>query len=321
MFRIGDPGALTQLAAIVLLLMQGVQGSGNVDYEGMASYVVRAAFVGSERDALTGRIAFAAPSPDGTNMDIYVMNADGSGRTRLTTSLGEDYDMDWSPDGTQIVFRSDRDGYDALYIMDADGTNEREFMPDLSEQKRSPAWSPDGTQIAFAAYVPDSPTAQNIHIADVDGGNRRQLTQFRFPSFAEYPSWSPDGQRLAFLAADLGIKQVYVIDADGTNQVQLTQGGLDNDYPDWSPDGTRIAFKSERDGNREIYVMNADGTEQTNLTNSPQTEDTYPEWSPDGTRILYMSDADGNTRMYVINTDGTGRTWLADGIMPAWNGD
>lgn len=269
-------------------------------------------------DTASGRIAYAALNPDQTNLDIYVIDADGSNKIQLTDSPGDDFDMDWSPDGTQIIFRSTRDGYDGLYLMNADGSNQRPFLENPQEQKRSPAWSPDGKQIAFAAYVPDTEMPQNIHIADVNGEDRRQLTQFAFPDFAEYPSWSPDGTQLVFLAATPSIKQVFKINVDGTHQTQLTQGAWDNDYPIWSPDGNGIVFKSERDGDREIYMMNVDGSEQINLTNSPDTEDTFPGWSPDGTQIIYSSDGEKQSGLFIMNVDGSNKIWLVEGIMPVW---
>lgn len=272
------------------------------------------------QNEMTGKIAFATWSGDETQLDIYVIHADGSGKVQLTDSPGNDYDMDWSPDGTQIIFRSDRNGFDQLILMDADGDNERVFLDSPNEQMRSPDWSSDGEWIAFAAYIPDADFPQNIHLVRADGTDRRQLTQFENPSFAEYPDWSPNGSQIAFLAATPSIKQVFVIGADGTGQTQLTEGSTDNDYPAWSPDGEQIVFKSERDGDREIYLMNADGTGQVNLTNSPDTEDTYPAWSPDGKQIVYFSDRPDQMGLFVMSVDGSAQTWIVEGLMPAWNG-
>ena len=99
------------------------------------------------------------------------------------------------------------------------------------------------------------------------------------------PAWSPDGNRIAFASERDGNWEVYVMNADGTNIINLTKHPAKDGRPDWSPDGNRIAFSSDRDRkddddkNVEIYVMNADGTNPINLTNHPAI-DSSPAWEP-----------------------------------------
>ncbi|MBU7016414.1 MAG: PD40 domain-containing protein, partial [Theionarchaea archaeon] len=92
-----------------------------------------------------------------------------------------------------------------------------------------------------------------------------------------YPEWSPDGKKIAFCSEKSGNWEIYVIDADGSNQVNLTNNPAHDMDPTWSPDGQKIAFDSDRDGNKEIYVMNADGSSAVNLTNNPAS-DRDPDW-------------------------------------------
>ncbi len=80
--------------------------------------------------------------------------------------------------------------------------------------------------------------------------------------------------------------EIYVMDANGGNQRNLTNNPTDDRNPSWSPDGKRIAFTSDRDGNSEIYVMDADGGNQRNLTNNDRSDED-PSWSPDGKRITF----------------------------------
>jgi hypothetical protein len=114
------------------------------------------------------------------------------------------------------------------------------------------------------------------------------------------------------------------MNADGSDQIRLTNNSA-NDYTSaWSPDGTEIAFSSDRDGNYEIYVMNADGSDQIRLTNN-SANDRFPAWSPDGTEIAFSSDRDGDFEIYVMNADGSDQIRLtnnsANDDYPAWSPD
>lgn len=139
------------------------------------------------------------------------------------------------------------------------------------------------------------------------------------------PAISPDGSKIAFTSTRDGNYEIYVMNADGTGQVRLTNNPAADHYPAWSPDGTKIAFHSYRDGNAEVYVMNADGTDQTNLSNNP-ADDGGPTWSPDGTKIAFGSNRNGRSDIYVMNPDGTDQTNLTnspgvDDDYPAWSHD
>ena len=103
------------------------------------------------------------------------------------------------------------------------------------------------------------------------------------------PSWSPDGRRIAFASSRDGDSEIYVMNADGTGELNLTNNVSLDKNPSWSPNGGKIAFASDRDGDLEIYLMNVDGTEQENLTRSPGAEDDLPTWSPNSEGIAYAS--------------------------------
>ncbi len=124
-------------------------------------------------------------------------------------------------------------------------------------------------------------------------------------------AWSPDGSLIAFNTRRDGNSEVYVMDADGSNQTRLTNNPAHDAGPVWSPDGSRIAFIRFRDGNEEIYSMNADGSGQTRLTDK-QALDRSPAWSPDGKLIAFNSNRDGDLEIYVMSTDGSGQTRLTN---------
>jgi len=135
---------------------------------------------------------------------------------------------------------------------------------------------------------------------------------------------TPGSGQIAFGSARDGNPEIYVMNANGSGQVNLTNNPADDYGAAWSPDGSRIAFHSGRDGNLELYVMNADGPGQVNLTNNPGY-DVSPVWSPDGSKIAFSSTRDGNPEIYVMNADGSGQVNLtnnpADDYGTAWSPD
>lgn len=103
------------------------------------------------------------------------------------------------------------------------------------------------------------------------------LTQLTTDGNNGAPAWSPDGSRIAFVSVRDGNTEIYVMNANGTNQVRLTSNSASEGSPRWSPDGRAIVFVGKRDGNTEVYVMNADGTGQANVTNHSSI-DVDPAW-------------------------------------------
>jgi Tol biopolymer transport system component len=140
-----------------------------------------------------------------------------------------------------------------------------------------------------------------------DGSGQTNLSNA--PGADVHPAWSRDGARIAFHSdrSPAGDVEVYVMDADGANPVNLTNSPESFDgRPAWSPDGTRIAFGSSRDADDfEIYVMNADGSSPTRITASADF-DSYPEWSPDGAYLAFRSDRTGNIEVFVMQANGAG---------------
>ncbi len=286
------------------------------------------------------RIAFAStrddPDPDDDNYiyNIYVMNADGSGQTRLTDNPARDSSPRWSPNGRRIAFVSTRDDPDPeddnhiynIYVMNADGSGQTR-LTDNPAADRGPRWSPNGRRIAFASTRDGN---YEIYVMNANGSGQTRLTDNS--ALDLHPRWSPDGRRIAFASTRDGNYEIYVMNANGSVQTRLTDNPAADRDPRWSPDGRRIAFASTRDDpdpdddNRiyNIYVMNADGSGQTRLTYNSAL-DLDPRWSSDGRRIAFASTRDGNYETYVMNADGSGQTRLtynsAFDLSPSWSPD
>ena len=168
---------------------------------------------------------------------IYVADPDGANSKKLIDCLALDpgcldtQRMDWSPDGTEIVFDIDKSGGCQIWVMDADGGNPRM----IQDHGFNPAWSPDGEKIAFSSKR-DSwkwNWAGDIYVMNADGSNVKILTDIG-PSDDDFPAWSPDGTRIAFSSKRSGNYEIYIMDADGSNVQQLTNTPTDEFLPDWT---------------------------------------------------------------------------------------
>jgi Tol biopolymer transport system component len=226
-------------------------------------------------------------SPDGRHIvfmrgqNVMVMDPDGSNQVNLTSDpwtgrspvytlneeqmLGAELYPAWLPDSTQVVFLSVRDRSFQFYVVNVDGSQ----LSILDSGLPSREVAPD--EMVYLIH-----TGLDLYFLNTSDGPANSMDDTG-RALGELPAWSPDGTRIAFQSDRDGDMEIYVVSADRSEIVQLTDNEAEDLYPTWSPDGTRIAFTSNCDGNLEIYVMNADGTEQTRMTDNHAT-DYLPSW-------------------------------------------
>ena len=224
-----------------------------------------------------------------------------------------------------LSFISAHEGTADLYLIDITGQNLRKLDTNKAKKGGEHAWSPNGR---FLAYVSSEIGRTVIDIIDLWSKESRRLIDH--PSLNHSPVWSPNGKWIGFVSDRNGDRQIYRINADGSNLKQLTKKG-DNTNPAWSPDSQWIAFNSYRGpehgaGNFLLYVMTADGGRLRKLGKSALAGCT---WSPNGKQIAYatMSLENEIRNILVIDIDGNNlrrltrlgaREWAS---YPAWSPD
>ena len=249
---------------------------------------------------------------------------------------------------TKIVFISNRDGNDELYMMDYDGHNQ-ERLTYNQIQDYMPAWSADRQSIAYTAYengkaklyllfpyqakrklVWDKGTSfgpnfspdgkwlafcstedesnSEIYMANGEGDNVKRLTFNKAIDTA--PSWAPTSRELAFTSDRSGSPQIYIMDREGSNVRRRSFGGTYHDGPAWSPTGDRIIYVSRVEAVFDLYVLNLRTDQIVKLTEGYARNES-PAWSPDGRHIVFSSNrVTGTVQLYAIDYDGQNRRQL-----------
>jgi TolB protein len=240
----------------------------------------------------------------------------------------------------EIAYSSETSGNPEIFLTNINGSS-RMRLTTYSERDGYPSWAPDGKKIAFYAY--HGKETWSIYTMKSDGSGRKRLT-YADNVWDNSPVWSPDGNRIAFAREYRDTMEIWLMNADGSNQtrintisgggpcftrdgrilfhtpygdseiciadingnniIQLTDNNAEDWHPEISPDNNRILFMSDRDGNYEIYCTDIDGKNETRLTNN-ESGDWEPCWSPDGRKVLFTSDRDGDFDIYIMNIDGS----------------
>jgi len=288
-------------------------------------------------DAVTNGI-IAYPWKDATGaQQIFTINANGTGQRQIT--FGNHNGLPWwSPTGTQlagtVLFYDPSCACNRLGIavMNSDGSSWHPIAVDAV----MPSWSSTG-KIAFTANRDG--TGGNIWVMNSDGSNQQQITTHAAGTDYTFAGWSPDGTRLVSVvsapdATGAVHDQLWTMNADGSNQIQITFPGLTNldcsgnpinaaydaTGRSWSINGTIVFWSGVRGTYGQVWVANSDGSNRNQLTcSSAPINNDDPMWAPDATQMTFSTNRNGPAEMWIMNADGSNQhrvTSLAVGPFP-----
>lgn len=270
----------------------------------------------------------------GNKEELFLLEPDGSKMERLTYSTKENTKNTfprWSPDGNKIIYTTDQDGNNDIYVIDVK-TKETKNLTNHPSQDRESTWSYDGKKIAFSSNRDGD---YEIFIMNNDGTGMYQLTynskeEIKIdPDFAylvpeerndlwddTHPVWSPKKNQIVYSSSCLGLPDNYYEKFTGTQPERSLTTPLGN---------LKIPVPTKKGKDTDLMIINTDRTGYGNLTKQPDVE-TEPAWSPDGKKIAFSSSRRGNWQIFVMNSDGSGLYQLtkrdtANDRYPTWSPD
>jgi len=221
-------------------------------------------------------IAFDGVPNSDSKRDVYLVTVGADPEQWDITNRPDEFDCypSFSPDGSRIVYMSERDGNRDLYIMDLRGNDVQRLTED-ERHDYEPSWSPDGRKIAFTSRRDGN---SEIYVMDADGSNVVRLTDD--PGLDWRPVWSPDGEWIAFESWRTGKGDIYIMRPDGGDLRQLTTDPAEDGHPTFSPDSRYIVFHSQRTGNYQLFLLEVENPEDQWLLETSSVRSLLPVWSP-----------------------------------------
>lgn len=244
---------------------------------------------------------------------INVRVTDLSGSTEDSRSLV----VAVAPPGL-IAFSSNREGSYEIYTMPTDGSKAVQIT-DGPGENRQPSCSDTGA-LVYSSHRP----AGGVDVRLVAPGSDERSDLTASLGRDQSPRWAPNGGSIAFVSDRYGLSQLFLMNADGSGQFQLTTGESPAEQPGWAPDGSALVFVSQSQGNWDIHRVSVQEGTVSRLTEDPG-QDWYPAWSPSGDSITFTSNREGNQQVYVMDADGSNQRRITSfptgAEQPQWSPD
>lgn len=207
-----------------------------------------------------------------------------------------------------------------VYLIDADGANERQLTINMRSEGWTPtaSLSPDGSRVVFSSAKEGD---GEIYVINIDGTGLTKLTDNEH--WDDYPNWGADGGHIAFYSQPEDEVVIKALDLETGEERLISEGFVAQRSPSWSPDGSLIAFY-DPSGEGELSIMRATASQSRWLSND-STDDWAPAWSPDGAFIAFSSYRDGNLELYLVDEYGRNPRRLTENTIrdfsPCFSGD
>jgi len=249
-----------------------------------------------------------AVSPDGNHLayasdrtgsfNIFMITFGSAGNLQLTQGKKDDRHPTWSPDSKKIIFSSKRTGSGDLYEMACDGSAGFLQLTDREDIESSPCYEPKGGGLVFAS-APKKAVQFSTKMSVVRAEEKGKANNCKSLGDGDEPRVSPDGKKIVFVSHRTKNKDIWLMNVDGGQQMQLTTDPKDDEDPAFSTDGKKIVFVSDRTGNFDLWVMDADGANQRQLTTDPANE-SQPCWNREGYLYYVRETAQGKSNIFRI---------------------
>jgi TolB protein len=217
---------------------------------------------------------------------------------KITSNTSEDFHASFSCDGKHILFDSEQSGHNEIYLYSI-LTKTTQQLTNGQFKSDHPTWFPDGRQILFTYWA----NGAERYKMNIDGSGRYRLFEHG------YGIASPKGDKVACVTNKSGNYNMFIIDSDGNNIVQLTNDEGDEVGMNWSPDGNVIAYMCEKEKHFQLCKLNVDGSGYQQLTWENASVNSF-QWSPDSKLIAYSDQTDSGHSLCLIKNDGTGKKEL-----------